>query len=581
MFFFWNELPKYDELMKPVVVALQQLGGTAGVLEIDAAVFEMLQVPSEIIEKDYNGKTGRTAISYRLSWARTYLKKGGIIKSPSRGVWSLTEKAPQNADDIDVELIKRIAKQPPAKGSQASAAFEKLVLSVANDINKLEKGNYYELVTINEIKIITLPAFDNYKGPVVLAVKYSEAQNPRPDFFIAPIDEAASYINRGTVILATNFIVDRSQRQFLSEHALSYKNITVDVWGIDDIEARINPEEDYVDYYIEPEKAITSNIILQEKTNEEREKERAKLIEKLNADYSTDDLTLFLGAGVSRDAGIPAWPELVKKLVFEMINNIIKDKKLDATTINTLGEMVYSDTKDSPITQMRLIKKAFNDDDYRNLVHHALYQSLTEKDTALLKAITSISRTERKRGRLKSIVTYNFDDLIEQNLDFAGVLHNSICLGTDLAPTGELNIYHVHGYLPQDKSKDSANVDLIFSEDDYHRIYHDAYSWSNLTQLNAFRNDACLFIGCSFTDPNLRRLLDAARRDNEKPRHYAFMRKNSWMPAKGSNIEIDTLEVYRQVDFNIKETHFAQLGVNVIWVDDYDEIAPLLRKLLG
>ncbi|WP_407682480.1 winged helix-turn-helix domain-containing protein [Providencia stuartii] len=32
-----------------------------------------------------------------MAWARTYLKKAGYLENSSRGVWSLTDKAKQNA----------------------------------------------------------------------------------------------------------------------------------------------------------------------------------------------------------------------------------------------------------------------------------------------------------------------------------------------------------------------------------------------------------------------------------------------------------------------------------------------------
>jgi restriction system protein len=38
-------------------------------------------------------KSSQTEVGYRLAWARTYLKKYGLLENSSRGVWSLTEKA--------------------------------------------------------------------------------------------------------------------------------------------------------------------------------------------------------------------------------------------------------------------------------------------------------------------------------------------------------------------------------------------------------------------------------------------------------------------------------------------------------
>ena len=107
-------------------------------------------------------------------------------------------------------------------------------------------------------------------------------------------------------------------------------------------------------------------------------------------------------------------------------------------------------------------------------------------------------------------------------------------------------MYHVHGYLPSNFLEESKEPNLIFTEEDYHRVYRDSYSWSNLAQLSALRENTCLFIGCSLTDPNLRRLLDVAARNGENPRHYAFLKKNKIKETRnGERVNKEILELYQ------------------------------------
>ncbi len=78
----------------------------------------------------------------------------------------------------------------------------------------------------------------------------------------------------------------------------------------------------------------------------------------------------------------------------------------------------------------------------------------------------------------------------------------------------DLPIYHVHGYLPQHSTDFDNNSDnlIVFSERAYHTIYADPFSWSNIIQLYTLKENTCLFIGLSITDPNMRRLLDISTR---------------------------------------------------------------------
>lgn len=58
-----------------------------------------------------HGTTGRTELEYRSAWARTCLRKAGLIENSERGIWALTPEGAK-AEAIDGRQIARdVAKQ--------------------------------------------------------------------------------------------------------------------------------------------------------------------------------------------------------------------------------------------------------------------------------------------------------------------------------------------------------------------------------------------------------------------------------------------------------------------------------------
>ncbi|MCK5022306.1 MAG: restriction endonuclease [Candidatus Pacebacteria bacterium] len=81
-------VPNYDEMFNPLLSALHALGGSGSNSEIDDKVAEILKLTEKEINEIHRGN--RTRLSYRLAWARTYLKRYGLLENSSRGIWSLT-----------------------------------------------------------------------------------------------------------------------------------------------------------------------------------------------------------------------------------------------------------------------------------------------------------------------------------------------------------------------------------------------------------------------------------------------------------------------------------------------------------
>jgi restriction system protein len=70
---------------------LKALGGSGTIEEINNKVVEVMRLSDQQLEVLYNPeKSSQTAVEYRLAWARTYLKKYGLLENSSRGVWALT-----------------------------------------------------------------------------------------------------------------------------------------------------------------------------------------------------------------------------------------------------------------------------------------------------------------------------------------------------------------------------------------------------------------------------------------------------------------------------------------------------------
>ncbi|MEP4534665.1 MAG: restriction endonuclease [Cyclobacteriaceae bacterium] len=107
---------KYDDLFNPTLVALRTLGGSGAVSEIEEQVTSILGLTEEAINEIHREST--TKLTYRLAWARNYLKRFGLLENSSRGVWALTETG-QNTKEVDQEKVKKaVVKKDKAERSK-------------------------------------------------------------------------------------------------------------------------------------------------------------------------------------------------------------------------------------------------------------------------------------------------------------------------------------------------------------------------------------------------------------------------------------------------------------------------------
>ena len=99
------EVPRYTTLMVPTLEALRALGGRASNAELAREVIRILKPSSDIVNHPH-GEGGRTELEYQLAWARTYLKKVGLVSNTSNGKWSITSKGAEARHDDLAQLVR-------------------------------------------------------------------------------------------------------------------------------------------------------------------------------------------------------------------------------------------------------------------------------------------------------------------------------------------------------------------------------------------------------------------------------------------------------------------------------------------
>ena len=296
---------------------------------------------------------------------------------------------------------------------------------------------------------------------------------------------------------------------------------------------------------------------------------REMAIDKAKFAFKEDHCSFILGAGVSMDAGGPSWEDLLRKIVRHFKGFGLKED----------FEKVYSWCGMSPIILGRYVasgkKRLMAVSDY--LRRYVLYNKVDIDKSELIRSICEAVKgpLDDKRnvsaGKVDSIITYNYDDLIETALEKAGVSTARIYL-KNRTKRNEFPVYHVHGLIPQMK-KDIASTP-VFSEKEYHEMYKEAYHWSNVEQLHALDRNTCFFIGISMKDPNLRRLLDISHYggDNEC-HHFVFLKREHLFQPE----EVDKNDTH----YNTVETQLEGLGVQVIWYEEHSEVPDMIRRIIA
>lgn len=388
-----------------------------------------------------------------------------------------------------------------------------------------------------------------------------------------------------TVLL---IVVNDVPPSILSKIEDKKENIKFDlkIWDINKLEDIFKQNEDlFNDLYSNLDKNLLKNTVNQalRTSSDDVLRKKEEHLKKLKIEYDNDNLVLFLGAGASHDAKIATWDTLIIDLLIELIDKelVKNDIQMEDHYKEIIATELSKQNGASPLLQTRFIRTGMSED-FGELVRKILYKN-SINSSELLNQIGQLCIPNRGKVGVQAIVNYNFDDLIEKTLARLDIRYRSIYDEGMIPNSAELGIYHVHGFLPQEIGDydNLENTLLVFSEEGYHKLVLESYNWANITQINFLITHTCVFIGLSLTDPNLRRLLEIVAQKNinndNQPKHYAVLRRSTFTNYQ----EIESIRSFEKVNQSLQEAYYQELGLNIIWVDDFEEIPDILKSIKG
>lgn len=116
-----DSLPKYHQFMLPTLQALDALGGSGSVDEIQDRVIAITGLTSDHLELTYP-TSGAAIAPDRMSWARSWMKHGGFVASGGRAVWVLTDLGREALQWSPGDIRARCQAEFKAKQAEKAAA---------------------------------------------------------------------------------------------------------------------------------------------------------------------------------------------------------------------------------------------------------------------------------------------------------------------------------------------------------------------------------------------------------------------------------------------------------------------------
>lgn len=270
----------------------------------------------------------------------------------------------------------------------------------------------------------------------------------------------------------------------------------------------------------------------------DREQFLRDYVEAIDGGYAA----VFAGAGLSRPAGFVDWRSLLSGFATELGLNIEQESDLVAVAQYHLNASGRS--------------------------RHRLNKLLIDEFSGA--AAPTLAHTVLARLPLRTYWTTNYDELIEDALKGVGRRFDKKANVAALPLTGRRStatVYKMHG-----DTNDPSR--MVITKDDFEEYAKDSGPFLDVLQSDLITK-TFLFLGLSFSDPNLELVLGQVRAAFRRgPRtHYAIIRREQRAKRKAQAFKYALQRQKLQID------DLRRYGIETVLIDEFSEIPLILQEV--
>jgi hypothetical protein len=275
--------------------------------------------------------------------------------------------------------------------------------------------------------------------------------------------------------------------------------------------------------------------------------DKTRLIEEYSSYVERGCAALFVGAGISQQAGYPSWKQLLSDVAAQLGLDIEQEYDLAGVAQYYLNRSHANRTKIADIIKKEFPPKKDVPDPLRILA----------------------------RMPIRSIWTMNYDTLIEkawelQNKHLDVKSRNDDLLTGD--PWAHAVLYKMHGTVEHP-------TEVVLARNDY-ELYRRERAGFYQMLISDLISKRFLFVGFSFTDPNLFYVFGLIReaypKDAYPAGHFAIVRRPS---KEGTGTKAENKYQYALKRHDLWVQDLERYGITAVEINDFNEIKEILATL--